>query len=102
MPPTFSLRSELLSVLSAAILGVVSPRPTYAVIPVGFTLMPAGIPFSAVLAFAISSPLMNPSVFFLTATQLGFEMAVVRTLAALIIGVAGGLAVMYVFTAPWD
>jgi uncharacterized membrane protein YraQ (UPF0718 family) len=95
--PVFSSRSELLSILSATVIGVVSPLPTYAAIPVGLSLMPAGVPFSAVLAFAISSPLMNPSIFFLTATQLGVEIAVVRTVAAFILGSTGGVAVMYVF-----
>ncbi len=95
--PAFSPRSELLTIVSAAIIGVVSPLPTYAAIPVGLSLMPAGIPFSAVLAFAIASPLMNPSVFFLTATQLGIELAVVRTVTAVILGGTAGLAVMYSF-----
>jgi hypothetical protein len=93
--PAFSTRSELLAVLSGALIGVVSPLPTYAAIPVGLALMPAGIPFSAVLAFAITSPLMNPSIFFLTATQLGIELAVVRTVTAFVLGSIGGLTVMY-------
>ncbi len=96
---SFSSRNELIAVLIAALLGLVSPLPTYAAIPVALSLMPGGVPFSAVLAFSISSPLMNPSVFFLTATQLGMEMAVARTLTALILGLAGGLSVMTVFKA---
>jgi len=96
-PLRFSARSEVLSVVSAALLGLVSPLPTYAAIPVALTLIPAGVPFSAVLAFVVSSPLMNPSVFFLTATQLGAGMAIARTVTAFLTGAAAGFAVMPVF-----
>jgi hypothetical protein len=71
--------------------------PTYAAIPIGLSFMAAGIPFSAVIAFIISSPLMNPTVFFLTATQIGMEMAIVRTVTAYILGMLGGLLIMKVF-----
>jgi uncharacterized membrane protein YraQ (UPF0718 family) len=59
--------------------------------------MPAGAPFSAVLAFAISSPLMNPSIFYLTAARLGMEMAVVRTVTAFLIGCIGGALTLALF-----
>ena len=93
----FPARNELLAIVSAAAVGLVSPLPTYAAIPVGLSLIPAGIPFSAVLAFAIASPLINPSVFYLTAARLGLEMALIRTIVAFVIGCAGGVLVMTVF-----
>jgi uncharacterized membrane protein YraQ (UPF0718 family) len=71
--------------------------PTYAAIPIGLSLIPTGIPFSAVMAFIISSPLMNPSVFFLTATQLGIEMALVRTVTAFLLGIISGVFIMTIF-----
>lgn len=92
-----SSRNEVLSVVSAACVGLVSPLPTYAAIPIALSLMPAGVPFSAVIAFVISSPLMNPSVFFLTATELGMEMAIARTATAFVLGTAGGLLVKTIF-----
>jgi uncharacterized membrane protein YraQ (UPF0718 family) len=93
----FSSESEILSIIFAALIGLISPLPTYAAIPIGISLMTAGIPFSAILAFIISSPLMNPSIFFLTATRLGMEMAIVRTLAAFLIGTLGGLLSIKIF-----
>jgi uncharacterized membrane protein YraQ (UPF0718 family) len=95
----FTARNEYLSVLGAAALGLISPLPTYAAVPLGISLMPAGVPFSAVLAFAIASPLMNPSIFYLTAARLGMEMALVRTGAAYLLGVAGGMFGMMAFRA---
>jgi uncharacterized membrane protein YraQ (UPF0718 family) len=71
--------------------------PTYAAIPVGLALMKTGIPFSAVIAFVLSSPLMNPTIFFLTATQIGMEMAIARTATAFLLAVLGGFLTMKVF-----
>jgi uncharacterized membrane protein YraQ (UPF0718 family) len=90
----FSSKSRVISIFIGALIGLVSPLPTYAAIPIGVSLVAAGIPFSAIMAFILASPLMNPSIFFLTATQLGMEMAVVRTLAAFIIALTGGFITM--------
>jgi uncharacterized protein len=93
----FFSTSELFSIFMGTLLGLVSPLPTYAAIPIGVSLLAAGIPFSAIIAFVIASPLMNPSIFFLTVTQLGWEMALARTLAASILGLLGGVCVMKFF-----
>jgi len=59
--------------------------------------MRSGIPFSAVMAFILSSPLMNPTIFFLTATQIGLEMAIVRTVTAFLLAIIGGLLTIKLF-----
>ena len=87
----FSSTNEYIAITSAAFVGLISPLPTYAAIPIGLSLLRTGIPFSAVMAFVLSSPLMNPTIFFLTATQIGMEMAVARTLTALLLAMIGGL-----------
>jgi uncharacterized protein len=94
----FSSRSEVVSILLGAAIGLLSPLPTYAAIPVAISLMTGGgIPFSAVIAFVISSPLINPSIFFLTVTQLGLGMALARTVTAFALGALGGLSGMKIF-----
>jgi uncharacterized protein len=93
----FTSKSEFAAILSAAIIGLVSPLPTYAAIPIGLSLLTTGIPFSAIIAFVISSPLMNPTVFFLTATQIGLEMAIARTISAFLFAVIGGALTSKVF-----
>ena len=59
--------------------------------------MTSGVPFSAVIAFILSSPLMNPTIFFLTATQISMEMAIARTVTAFILAVIGGLLTIKLF-----
>ena len=93
----FSSRSEIVSILLAALIGLVSPLPTYAAIPIGISLVAVGVPFSAMIAFVISSPLMNPSIYFLTVTQIGWEMAIIRTGVAFLVAVTGGLLTIKLF-----
>ncbi len=94
---SFASGNEFIAIITASALGLLSPLPTYAAIPIGLSLLSAGVPFSAILAFIISSPLMNPSIFFLTATQMGMEMALVRTGTAFLLGVTSGLLSKTVF-----
>jgi uncharacterized membrane protein YraQ (UPF0718 family) len=90
--------SESLSIIIAALVGLASPLPTYAAVPIGLSLMATGLPFSAVMAFVLSSPLMNPTIFFLTATQINMSMAIARTVAAFLLAVTGGMLTAKVFT----
>ena len=94
---SFSLRNEYVSIIVASAIGLLSPLPTYAAIPIGLSFLSVGVPFSAILAFVISSPLMNPSIFFLTATQMGMEMAIVRTGTAFLLGITSGLLSKIIF-----
>src|SRR5690606_15242049 len=55
-------------------------------------LLAMGVPLSAVMAFWLASPIMDPSMFILTAGVLGLEFAVAKTIAAIGLGVAGGIA----------
>jgi uncharacterized membrane protein YraQ (UPF0718 family) len=90
--------NEYVSIIIAALIGLASPLPTYAAVPIGLSLMSTGLPFSAVMAFILASPLMNPTIFFLTATQISMSMAIARTVAAFLLAVSGGLLTAKVFT----
>ncbi len=93
----FSPKNEYVAIIFAAAIGLASPLPTYAAIPVGLSLLSTGIPFSAVMAFVLSSPLMNPTIFFLTATQISMGMAIARTVTAFLLAIIGGLLTAKVF-----
>ena len=49
-----------------------------------------GVPLSAVIAFWLASPIMDPSMFVLMAGVLDLEFAVAKTFAAIGLGVCGG------------
>lgn len=89
------VRYKTLAVLIAAVIGLLSPLPTFAAVPIGLSFLSLGVPFNAVIAFIIASPLMNPSIFFLTITQLGIKIALARVIATLIIACGGGFLSFY-------
>ena len=62
-------------------------------IPLIAALLAMGVPLSAVMAFWLASPIMDPSMFVLTAGVLDLEFAVAKTLAAIGLGVFGGTVV---------
>jgi uncharacterized membrane protein YraQ (UPF0718 family) len=85
--------SPAVMILLAAIAGGLSPFCSCGVIPLIAALLAMGVPLSAVMAFWLASPVMDPSMFVLTAGVLGTEFAVAKTLAAIGLGLFGGFAV---------
>lgn len=77
-------------IILAAIAGIISPLPSYLALPTGLALTASGVPYGAVIAFAVASPLINPSIFYLTWTQLGLRMALARTGSAFILAILAG------------
>jgi uncharacterized protein len=75
--------------------GTFSPLCSCGVIPAVAALLASGVPLAPIMAFWITSPLMDPESFVLTYGLLGKEMAVARVLAALGIGLAAGYATLY-------
>lgn len=83
--------APLLMIVLAALAGGLSPFCSCGVIPLIAALLAMGVPISAVMAFWLASPVMDPSMFFLTSGVLGLEFAVAKTFAAVLLGVFGGL-----------
>ncbi|MCU0910718.1 MAG: permease [Rhodobacteraceae bacterium] len=85
--------APMVMIALAALAGGLSPFCSCGVIPLIAALLAMGVPLSAVMAFWLASPIMDPSMFVLTTGVLGLEFAVAKTLAALGLGFFGGLAV---------
>lgn len=77
-------------ILFAALMGALSPFCSCGVIPVIAALLAMGVPLAPVMAFWLASPLMDPSMFFITAGTLGFDFAIYKAFAAIAIGLFGG------------
>lgn len=84
---------ETRMILMGAIVGGLSPFCSCQVIPFVAALLAAGAPLSAVMAFWLASPLMDPAMFSITAGGIGFDFAVAKTIAAVGLGIMGGLTV---------
>ena len=81
-------------VIVAALAGALSPFCSCGVIPLIAALLAMGVPLSAVMAFWLASPVMDPSMFVLTSGVLGLDFAIAKTLAAIGLGLFGGFTVM--------
>ena len=81
-------------IMFAALMGALSPFCSCGVIPLIAALLAMGVPLSAVMAFWLASPLMDPSMFALTAGVLGTEFALFKTFTAIFVGLLGGYGVL--------
>ena len=91
---------ELRMIIFGALVGGLSPFCSCQVIPFVAALLAAGAPLSAVMAFWLASPLMDPAMFAITAGGLGFDFAIAKTAAAVALGIAGGFVVMTLAKSP--
>lgn len=91
---------EIRMIFLAAAFGGLSPFCSCEVIPFIAALLAVGAPLSAVMAFWLSSPLMDPAMFLITSGTLGFDFALAKTISAVGIGLLGGFIVMTFATTP--
>lgn len=87
-------------IFMAALLGGLSPFCSCGVIPLIAALLTMGVPLPAVMAFWLSSPLMDPSMFMLTVGTLGMTFALAKTLAAVGVGMLGGYTLLVLKDLP--
>jgi uncharacterized membrane protein YraQ (UPF0718 family) len=83
-------------IILAAAFGALSPFCSCGVIPLIAALLAVGVPLAATMAFWLSSPLMDPSMFLLTASILGAQFAIAKTVAAISVGILGGTGIYLV------
>jgi len=86
-------------IVMGALAGGLSPFCSCGVIPLIAALLAIGVPLAPVMAFWLASPLMDPSMFVLTAGVLGMEFAIAKTLIALGMGVLGGTVMHFIIRA---
>ncbi len=80
-------------IVLAALFGGLAPFCSCEVIPFIAGLLALGAPLAAVMAFWLSSPLIDPPTLLITAAALGWPFAIGKTVAAVALGLAGGFAV---------
>ncbi|MGX7829108.1 permease [Actinokineospora sp. 24-640] len=82
------------AIIATTAIGAFSPFCSFTVIPLIRRFLAVGVPLSAVMAFWVASPSMDPEIFGLTAAQLGMPVAVARLLGALALSLAAGFVVL--------
>lgn len=84
---------ETRMIFLAAVFGGLAPFCSCEVIPFIAGLLALGAPLSAVMAFWLSSPLIDPPTLLITAGALGWPFAIGKAIAAVALGLFGGFVV---------
>ena len=85
--------NEVKMIFTAAFFGGLTPFCSCEVIPFIAALLALGAPLSAVMAFWLSSPLIDPPTVLITASALGWPFAIGKTVSAVALGLFGGFAI---------
>ncbi len=83
------------AIITAALIGAISPFCSCGVIPLIAAMLGAGVPLAPVMAFWISSPIMDPEMFILTSAGIGLPFALFKTFGAITMGVMSGVSVLF-------
>lgn len=81
---------EVYAIFMAAVFGGLAPFCSCQVIPFIAALIVAGAPISAIMAFWLASPLIDPPTLLITAAALGWPFAIGKAVAAVGVGLFGG------------
>jgi len=92
---TVFYQRQKIAIVGAAMVGASIPLCSCGVIPLIAALLASGVPLGPVMAFWISSPLMGPSMFVLTAGVLGMDFAIARLVTAVLLGAGAGYTIYF-------
>ena len=88
-------------ILVAAVVGAFGPFCSCSVIPVVASMLMGGVPLPAVMTFWVASPTMDPEIFFLSVAFLGWDLAVGRFVAAVVLSLAAGFLTLWLIRVQW-
>ena len=91
----------IFAILLATVVGAFSPFCSCGVIPVIASLLISGVPLAPVMSFWIASPSMDPEIFFLSVGMIGWELAVWRLAATLLLSLAAGFITHVLVAKDW-
>lgn len=77
--------------IMAVVFGAVTPFCACSTVPMTLGLLQAGVPFGTVMSFVISSPLMDPLVFILLGSFLGWKVAIGFLILTSVFSVVSGI-----------
>lgn len=91
----------LVAVFLATAVGAFSPFCSCGVVPIVAALLIGGVPLAPVMSFWIASPSMDPEAFFLSVATIGWELAVWRLAATLVLSLGAGLLTHFIAERGW-
>jgi uncharacterized protein len=100
MKGAFSAR-PIVGILIATAAGAFGPFCSCTVIPVVASMLIGGIPLAPVMAFWIASPTMDPEIFFMSIAFLGWNLAIARLVATLLVSLSAGFFTLWLTRRGW-
>ena len=91
----------VIAIILATAVGAFSPFCSCGVVPVVAALLIGGVPLAPVMSFWIASPSMDPEIFFLSVATLGWQLAVWRLGATLVLSLSAGLMTHFIVRRGW-
>lgn len=92
---SFFHKNQRISIVLASLIGIISPLGSYVVIPLSASLFLLGAPLPVLMALIVSSPLIDPNLFILTAGAFGYQMALARIVSAFLLGISAGYVTLW-------
>lgn len=89
------------AIVLATAVGAFSPFCSCGVIPIIASLLISGVPLAPVMSFWIASPAMDPEIFFLSVGMIGWELAVWRLAATLVLSFSAGFITQILMDRGW-
>ena len=89
------------AIFLAMVIGAFSPLCSCGVIPVVWSLLVGGVPLAPVMVFWLASPSMDPELFFLSASMIGWNLAVWRLLATMFLSLGAGFIIHLMMKKEW-
>ena len=83
-------KKPVTAIVLATIIGAFSPFCSCGVIPVIASLLMGGVPLAPVMSFWLASPSMDPEIFFLSVSVIGWELAIWRLSATFLMSIGAG------------
>jgi hypothetical protein len=84
-------KGPVLAVAIASAVGAISPFCSCSVIPIIAALLGSGVPLAPVMSFWLASPSMDPEILFMSAGLVGWDLALWRLGATLVMSFGAGL-----------
>jgi uncharacterized membrane protein YraQ (UPF0718 family) len=91
----------IMAIVLATFVGAFSPLCSCSVVPVVAAMLIGGVPLAPVMSFWLASPSMDPEIFFLTVSSLGWDLAVWRLASTLVLSLGGGFITHMLMQNGW-
>lgn len=94
-------KRPLTAIVMATVVGAFSPFCSCGVIPLIASLLIGGVPLAPVMAFWLASPSMDPEIFFLSVSIIGWDLAVWRLAATFAMSLGAGFVTHFFVIKGW-